>query len=188
MVSSGFCFALYTLNRLKSKRGCGEIGGAGGKAPMPGGMRNVPPEKQIPRPRSLGLGLPSASHSRAGFRGWQLAPNFSFCGGTPPISPRQGDRVPLHPLFLLFHGGEGGSAPSRGRGGVIKGASSPLLQPGHEGDPEHRQTPANEGGENRGVQRAKPPCRGTLGTCPQNGGWRGRSPIPGGLGGVPHRG
>ncbi len=75
---------------------------------MPGGMGDVPPEKIKGARRELlqpaHEWAPEARLNRSK-RGW----GKRMGGGTPPNSPRQGDGVPLHPLFFP--------------------------QPAHEGDP-----------------------------------------------------
>ncbi len=80
---------------------------------------------------------------------WGMCPQKDKSGGWRGLCP--------------LPGGLGGVPPGKTK----QGASSLLLQPGHEWDPERRQTPSQRGWEKIGVQGgAKPPCRGAAGCVP----------------------
>ncbi len=92
------------------------LGGAGGRSPHARGLRGGSPRFfSFSHPRLLRLSLASASHSWPGFRRRQLAPNFVFVGGRPPLPPVRGTESPCTPRFSSFTGVEGavGGVPPR---------------------------------------------------------------------------
>ncbi len=145
---------------------------------MPGGLGDVPQEKQIPHPRCPRLNLASASHSWTGFRRCQLAPILFLWGDTPHFPPSEGLRPPAALVFPPFHGGGGEPIPEglgvspkehKSRGEKPSLATRPRVGAWTPANPQQTRV-----GKIGGCRGAKPPCQGVLGGVPPKNKLKGR--------------